>query len=63
MSNRLRWEVIDNEQDAFSIHRAKIPGGWLVRLQDEHAKANEAMDTGITFVPDAAHRWDGKSLD
>jgi hypothetical protein len=34
------------------IHRAKIPGGWLVTIRDE----------GITFVPDPRHEWDGGSV-
>lgn len=33
--------------------RAKVPGGWLVRLgSDGHA----------AFVPDPEHKWDGSSL-
>lgn len=34
-----------------ALSRAKIPGGWLV-----------ASGSGIVFVPDAAHKWDGGSL-
>ena len=34
------------------IHRAKVPGGWLVTIRDE----------GITFVPDPSHEWDGGSV-
>lgn len=33
------------------ISRAKVPGGWLVRC-----------GASITFLPDAAHQWDGASL-
>jgi len=35
-----------------SLTRAKVPGGWLV----------VAGGTGIAFLPDAAHEWDGLSL-
>ena len=34
--------------------RAKIPGGWLV--------GNPNADSGLTFVPDPEHKWDGNSL-
>ena len=40
------------------IHRAKIRGGWLVTIQPTHSDAH----SGIAFVPDAAHEWDGASL-
>ncbi len=33
------------------IHRAKIIGGWLVMIA-----------SGICFVPDPDHKWDGGSL-
>jgi hypothetical protein len=34
------------------IVRAKIPGGWLVVMGP----------SGLAFVPDPEHRWDGNSL-
>jgi hypothetical protein len=36
---------------AYSVARAKVPGGWLV-----------ALGTGVTFYPDPEHAWDGQSL-
>jgi hypothetical protein len=42
-----RLEILDDR-----VHRAKIPGGWLVTIRDE----------GITFVPDPKHEWDGSSM-
>jgi hypothetical protein len=41
----IRWQALKSSIDR-TIHRAKVPGGWLVAQQD-----------GITFVPDARHEW------
>jgi hypothetical protein len=46
-SKGFKLEILDDR-----IHRAKIPGGWLVTIRDE----------GITFVPDPTHEWDGGSV-
>lgn len=48
--------VIDGarQNDMFSS-RAKIPGGWLVRMHENGVHA-------LTFVPDPEHKWDGASL-
>jgi hypothetical protein len=45
----IRWEELRSTKGA--VLRAKIPGGWLV-----------SMGQQITFVPDATHAWDGKSI-
>jgi hypothetical protein len=34
-----------------ALSRAKVPGGWLV-----------AGGSGVAFVPDPSHEWDGTSL-
>jgi hypothetical protein len=39
-----------------STYRAKVPGGWLVRV------SSGSGDT-IAFYPDPNHTWDGNSLD
>jgi hypothetical protein len=44
----LKWEAIPSN---VATQRAKVPGGWLVTAA-----------SGVTFVPDAAHEWDGSSL-
>ena len=36
---------------AIAVSRAKVPGGWLV-----------VQGSGIAFVPDVNHEWDGGSL-
>lgn len=40
---KLDWEV----------HRAKVPGGWLVLVIHN--------TSGLTFYPDPEHEWDGES--
>ncbi len=48
---RLVWEPINSSN--YSVSRAAIPGGWLVALHG----------SGVTFVPDAKHKWDGGSAE
>jgi hypothetical protein len=45
----LQWERLNSTSRP--AERAKVPGGWLV-----------AVDSGVTFLPDAKHKWDGASL-
>jgi hypothetical protein len=52
----LEWKKVDNKgEDTFrwigSTYRAKVPGGWLVRIW----RADEGV--GLTFVPDPNHEW------
>ena len=44
---------ISSNSAAFSIYRARVPGGWLV--------ASRPNDS-ITFVPDPEHLWDGAPI-
>ncbi|OPZ83912.1 MAG: hypothetical protein BWY76_02072 [bacterium ADurb.Bin429] len=44
------------------IYRAKIPGGWLVRLLVPGADMPDSLDSSMVFVPDPRHEWDGNSL-
>jgi hypothetical protein len=46
---RLLWEELSSSHGV--VLRAKVPGGWLVRI------GNEA----ITFYPEPEHRWSGGS--
>lgn len=45
------WQQVTTNHGA--LQRAKVPGGWLVKLQQ----------SGICFYPDAGHKWDGSTLD
>jgi hypothetical protein len=49
---KLVWEMIEAEPSYRKIERAKVPGGWLIRM--------EVGDSGggITFVPDPSHEWE-----
>ncbi len=58
----LKWEVIRTEKPALggryevdvSLYRAKVPGGWFVKM---HVNGVSAF-----FYPDPEHQWDGSSL-
>jgi len=41
------------------IFRTKVPGGWLMMLSP--ASSNRS-DSGLAFIPDPEHKWDGSSL-
>jgi hypothetical protein len=49
---KLVWEMIEADPSYRKIERAKVPGGWLIRM--------EVGDSGggITFVPDPNHEWE-----
>jgi hypothetical protein len=47
---RLAWTPINSSN--YSVMRSAVPGGWLV-----------ALGSGVTFVPDAKHAWDGGSVE
>jgi len=47
----LTWTQVHSSN--YSVSRAAIPGGWLVALHG----------SGVTFVPDAGHQWDGGSIE
>ena len=57
----LLWEELESARMGggvfglgWSIHRAKVPGGWLVGVMHN--------TSGLTFYPDPGHAWDGGSL-
>lgn len=54
----LEWERLGNEgaDGALVTERARVFGGWLVRVGTSPA----AM--AVTFVPDGQGRWDGEDF-
>ena len=48
---RLGWTRIYSSN--YTVMRTAVPGGWLVALNGN----------GLTFVPDARHKWDGGSAE
>ncbi len=53
----LQWEKLANEgaTDSFTTERARVFGGWLVRVV---AGASQSL----AFVPDGEFRWDGEDF-
>ena len=53
----LQWEKLANEgtAEAFTTERARVFGGWLVRVT---AGASQSL----AFVPDGEFRWDGEDF-
>jgi hypothetical protein len=45
-----------------AIHRTRISGGWLVFGTIPSIRNSEPIASGLTFVPDPEHKWDGTSL-
>jgi len=66
--SKLIWKTLEMEKgnsltEWKTCERAKIPGGWLVRY-DWWVPSSEGMGaSGLTFVPDPHHAWDGSSLE
>jgi len=51
----LKWESVRSTINgevvpAFSIKRAKVPGGWLIRDSTVHS-------VSTTFYPDSQYEW------
>ena len=53
----LQWEKLANEgtTDAFTTERARVFGGWLVRV-------TTGASQSLAFVPDGEFRWDGEDF-
>jgi hypothetical protein len=56
----LRWQRLETEGGPRSVLRAKVPGGWLIWCDDY--SSSESGYSGLTFMPDPKHEWDGRSL-
>ncbi len=57
---RINWETIPtnpaNMDKKLYLHRAKVPGGWLVFIHRGEAAG------GAFYYPDPEHKWDGNTL-
>ncbi|MCB9536657.1 MAG: FHA domain-containing protein [Myxococcales bacterium] len=76
----LAWQAVQQSVDGRSTRskllRAKVPGGWLLRLEETRSDVGMVPGLqdetatygwgwawgGIAFYPDPEHRWDGSSL-
>ena len=59
----LLWQKLESKRidqswfhTDWEVHRAKVPGGWLVIT-----RLAGAAPQGIAFYPDPDYRWDGAS--
>ncbi|HGS4540647.1 hypothetical protein [Vibrio parahaemolyticus] len=55
----LDWETLKNVGGVQKSYRTKVPGGWLVSVQNYNPNG---IGCGVTFLPDPEHLWDGNSL-
>jgi len=57
----LKWEFVGSSGSSKAcpdgVSRAKVQGGWLVRIWSIFG------GSGITFMPDPDHKWDGGGLE
>lgn len=55
MENLLHWEDIDiNEPHRVVLSRAKVPGGWFVRVA---SSSETVMGAAVFFYPDPNNEW------
>lgn len=52
---KLIWEEVKCKGFATRLRRAKVPGGWLLAVEN-------TFGLGMSFYPDAKHEWTGRSL-
>lgn len=53
----LEWETLRDKDKRLVMRRTRIFGGWLVLAESGYGAS------GLAFVPDPNHIWDGGSLD
>jgi hypothetical protein len=64
-----RWGSGETTIPAFSLLRAKVPGGWLVTIQGAQVQTQKWGEVinhyeapgGITFIPDPNYLWETQS--
>jgi hypothetical protein len=55
----INWEELKHNLGSNGLYRARIPGGWLVATLQTYTITGISNFTGVTFVPDLSHQWDG----
>jgi hypothetical protein len=53
----LIWEMVNSGDELFVCKRAKVPGGWIVRVGERRYEVGDDEGIGLTFVPDPNHAW------
>jgi hypothetical protein len=53
---KLEWESLSALGDVIGTYRTKVLGGWLIFVDSGAA-------SGLTFLPDPQHHWDGSSFE
>ncbi len=56
---KLTWQIVWGGPTQ-RLDRAKVPGGWILRLSG--LSNDGSSGCGITFYPDPSHEWNGSSL-
>jgi hypothetical protein len=51
------WREVRSTGGLLAVHRAKMPGGWLVYVGNGYHHHG-----GVTFFPDPNHTWNGATL-
>lgn len=67
LPKRLEWHLLEEtyypDRDPSKAcggytYRAMVPGGWLVAVWAGDTKHDHAWGGGLSFVADAAHKWE-----
>lgn len=55
----LVWEELKNDGGPRYSYRSKVPGGWLLSTCES---TGDGIGSGVTFIPDPNHDWNGHSV-
>ena len=55
--SKIKWEKLEGDH-SLNTFRCKVPGGWVIAVRHGPIRV-----TGVTFMPDPNHSWDGHSLE